>query len=160
MTLLSRTRLSRIMCYAGSLSLDAVPIAFGEEDAEPEEPARASSSNLDCVLAAAGSGGSAANLRPGTQLRNKPPHWNAKLRCWCLNFKGRVKLASVKNFQLVDAADPTKELVMQVRASLKLQGTLALRLSTDNWSDFSKILLKRFCKRIDAACFKVFPAAV
>lgn len=34
-------------------------------------------------------------------LHNKHPHWNEGLNCWCLNFKGRVKLASVKNFQLV-----------------------------------------------------------
>jgi len=34
-------------------------------------------------------------------LHNKHPHWNEGLHCWCLNFKGRVKLASVKNFQLV-----------------------------------------------------------
>jgi hypothetical protein len=34
-------------------------------------------------------------------LQNKPPHWNEALNCWCLNFRGRVKLASVKNFQLV-----------------------------------------------------------
>ena len=37
------------------------------------------------------------------ELENMPPHWNETLRCWCLNFKGRVKLASVKNFQLVQA---------------------------------------------------------
>jgi len=35
-------------------------------------------------------------------LYNKSPHWNAALNCWCLNFRGRVKLASVKNFQLVE----------------------------------------------------------
>lgn len=33
-------------------------------------------------------------------LQNKAPHWNEALRCWCLNFRGRVKLASVKNFQV------------------------------------------------------------
>lgn len=33
-------------------------------------------------------------------LKNKLPRWNAGLRCWCLNFRSRVKLASVKNFQL------------------------------------------------------------
>ena len=33
-------------------------------------------------------------------LHNKSPHWNEALRCWCLNFRGRVKLASVKNFQV------------------------------------------------------------
>ena len=37
----------------------------------------------------------------GDKLFNKPPHWNTGLNCWCLNFHGRVKLASVKNFQLV-----------------------------------------------------------
>lgn len=34
-------------------------------------------------------------------LRNKQPHWNHNLRCHCLNFHGRVKEASVKNYQLV-----------------------------------------------------------
>ena len=49
------------------------------------------------------------------ELRNKPPHWNESLRCWCLNFRGRVKLASVKNFQLIASTDPTKTIVMQAR---------------------------------------------
>ena len=30
----------------------------------------------------------------------KCPVVHAGLRCWCLNFRSRVKLASVKNFQL------------------------------------------------------------
>ncbi|KAG7599501.1 Tubby-like C-terminal [Arabidopsis suecica] len=37
-------------------------------------------------------------------LKNKPPRWHQKLQCWCLNFRGRVTVASVKNFQLVSAA--------------------------------------------------------
>uniref|UniRef100_A0A1J3HHW7 Tubby-like F-box protein 6 n=1 Tax=Noccaea caerulescens TaxID=107243 RepID=A0A1J3HHW7_NOCCA len=37
-------------------------------------------------------------------LRNKSPRWHEQLQCWCLNFKGRVTVASVKNFQLVAAA--------------------------------------------------------
>lgn len=49
----------------------------------------------------------------GMELRNKPPHWNESLRCWCLNFRGRVKLASVKNFQLIASNDPSKTIVMQ-----------------------------------------------
>ena len=49
----------------------------------------------------------------GVELRNKPPHWNESLRCWCLNFRGRVKLASVKNFQLIASTDPSKTIVMQ-----------------------------------------------
>ncbi|XP_016497362.1 tubby-like F-box protein 8 [Nicotiana tabacum] len=36
-------------------------------------------------------------------LRNKPPRWHEQLQCWCLNFRGRVTVASVKNFQLIAA---------------------------------------------------------
>ncbi|XP_076882684.1 tubby-like F-box protein 8 isoform X2 [Bidens hawaiensis] len=38
-------------------------------------------------------------------LKNKAPRWHEQLQCWCLNFKGRVTIASVKNFQLI-AAQP------------------------------------------------------
>lgn len=34
-------------------------------------------------------------------LKNKTPRWHEQLQCWCLNFNGRVTVASVKNFQLV-----------------------------------------------------------
>lgn len=34
-------------------------------------------------------------------LKNKAPGWHEQLQCWCLNFNGRVTVASVKNFQLV-----------------------------------------------------------
>ncbi|EPS61288.1 hypothetical protein M569_13507 [Genlisea aurea] len=37
-------------------------------------------------------------------LENKVPRWHEQLQCWCLNFRGRVTVASVKNFQLVNAA--------------------------------------------------------
>ena len=33
-------------------------------------------------------------------LRNKAARWHEQLQCWCLNFHGRVTIASVKNFQL------------------------------------------------------------
>ncbi|KAM0869354.1 hypothetical protein ACQ4PT_040728 [Festuca glaucescens] len=39
-------------------------------------------------------------------LKNKSPRWHEQLQCWCLNFRGRVTVASVKNFQLV-ASDET-----------------------------------------------------
>ena len=42
-----------------------------------------------------------------TTLRNKAPRWHEHLQCWCLNFHGRVTVASVKNFQLVASADPS-----------------------------------------------------
>ena len=38
-------------------------------------------------------------------LRNKAPRWHEQLQCWCLNFNGRVTVASVKNFQLVAAPE-------------------------------------------------------
>lgn len=37
-------------------------------------------------------------------LRNKVPRWHEQLQCWCLNFRGRVTIASVKNFQLIAAS--------------------------------------------------------
>ncbi|GMH21573.1 hypothetical protein Nepgr_023415 [Nepenthes gracilis] len=39
-------------------------------------------------------------------LRNKAPRWHEQLQCWCLNFRGRVTVASVKNFQLIAAMQP------------------------------------------------------
>ncbi|XP_043703107.1 tubby-like F-box protein 7 [Telopea speciosissima] len=41
-------------------------------------------------------------------LRNKAPRWHEHLQCWCLNFHGRVTVASVKNFQLVASVDPSQ----------------------------------------------------
>lgn len=40
-------------------------------------------------------------------LKNKSPRWHEQLQCWCLNFRGRVTMASVKNFQLVAAVKPS-----------------------------------------------------
>ncbi|KAK6157319.1 hypothetical protein DH2020_011567 [Rehmannia glutinosa] len=46
---------------------------------------------------------------PGyTVLKNKAPRWHEHLECWCLNFHGRVTVASVKNFQMVATIDPSK----------------------------------------------------
>ena len=41
-------------------------------------------------------------------LRNKAPRWHEHLQCWCLNFHGRVTVASVKNFQLVATVDQSQ----------------------------------------------------
>lgn len=43
-------------------------------------------------------------------LKNKAPRWHEQLQCWCLNFKGRVTVASVKNFQLVAAVDSSQDI--------------------------------------------------
>lgn len=46
-------------------------------------------------------------------LHNKAPRWNEALGAYCLNFKGRVTQASVKNFQLAAAGDPAAAVVLQ-----------------------------------------------
>mmetsp|Transcript_7598 Transcript_7598/g.19667 ORF Transcript_7598/g.19667 Transcript_7598/m.19667 type:complete len:538 (-) Transcript_7598:993-2606(-) len=40
-----------------------------------------------------------------SKLINKPPKWNEELGAYCLNFNGRVTVASVKNFQLVSPSN-------------------------------------------------------
>ena len=43
-------------------------------------------------------------------LRNKQPRWNERLKSYALNFGGRVKQASIKNFILTDDTyDPKEE---------------------------------------------------
>ncbi|KAL3630276.1 Tubby-like F-box protein 5 [Castilleja foliolosa] len=56
-------------------------------------------------------------------LNNKAPRWHEQLQCWCLNFKGRVTVASVKNFQLVagGAVDPSVELPAVEQDKVMLQ---------------------------------------
>ncbi|GFP80199.1 tubby-like F-box protein 5 [Phtheirospermum japonicum] len=56
-------------------------------------------------------------------LKNKAPRWHEQLQCWCLNFKGRVTVASVKNFQLVagGAVDPSVELLAAEQEKVMLQ---------------------------------------
>eukprot|EP00956_Cyclotella_meneghiniana_P013661 scaffold19824_cov62-Cyclotella_meneghiniana.AAC.3 len=43
---------------------------------------------------------------------NKPPSWNDEIKAYSLNFNGRVTVASVKNFQLIDESD-SKEIYLQ-----------------------------------------------
>eukprot|EP01006_Ploeotia_vitrea_P033904 TRINITY_DN65658_c11_g2_i1.p1 TRINITY_DN65658_c11_g2~~TRINITY_DN65658_c11_g2_i1.p1 ORF type:complete len:648 (+),score=2.35 TRINITY_DN65658_c11_g2_i1:28-1971(+) len=42
------------------------------------------------------------NMRDIVYMINKPPRWNEQVSAYVLNFNGRVTMASVKNFQLVD----------------------------------------------------------
>ena len=51
-------------------------------------------------------------------MRNKPPKWNEQLSAYCLNFRGRVTHASVKNFQLVSDADPEAVLLQFGKVAL------------------------------------------
>jgi hypothetical protein len=38
-------------------------------------------------------------------LQNRPPWWNHELQSFVLNFGGRVSVASVKNFQLIERSN-------------------------------------------------------
>ena len=51
-------------------------------------------------------------------LQNKAPTWNEHLAAYCLNFNGRVTLASVKNFQLVEPRDQDTVLLQFGKACL------------------------------------------
>jgi tubby and related proteins len=56
----------------------------------------------------------AAGMNPAggcVALRNRPPRWNDALGAYCLNFRGRVTQASVKNFQLIAEDDPDRVIV-------------------------------------------------
>jgi tubby-related protein 1 len=53
------------------------------------------------------------NFRDLVYLINKPPRWNEQVGAYVLNFNGRVTMASVKNFQLVDP-DEQNVVVLQV----------------------------------------------
>ncbi|MCO5566731.1 hypothetical protein L7F22_020411 [Adiantum nelumboides] len=54
-------------------------------------------------------------------LKNKSPRWHEQLQCWCLNFKGRVTVASVKNFQLVAVTQPSQGLAQADQDKVLLQ---------------------------------------
>ncbi|KAE8699971.1 Tubby-like F-box protein 6 [Hibiscus syriacus] len=54
-------------------------------------------------------------------LKNKAPRWHEQLQCWCLNFKGRVTVASVKNFQLVAAAESSHNISPEEQEKVILQ---------------------------------------
>ncbi|KAL0325807.1 UNVERIFIED_CONTAM: Tubby-like F-box protein 5 [Sesamum radiatum] len=54
-------------------------------------------------------------------LKNKIPRWHEQLQCWCLNFRGRVTVASVKNFQLVATGDPSQSVPASEQEKVILQ---------------------------------------
>ncbi|XP_051124000.1 tubby-like F-box protein 5 [Andrographis paniculata] len=54
-------------------------------------------------------------------LKNKTPRWHEQLQCWCLNFRGRVTVASVKNFQLVAAVNPSQNVPASEQDKVILQ---------------------------------------
>ncbi|XP_031261211.1 tubby-like F-box protein 5 isoform X2 [Pistacia vera] len=61
------------------------------------------------------------NTKDPLVLKNKAPRWHEQLQCWCLNFKGRVTVASVKNFQLVASAEPSQNVSVSEQEKVILQ---------------------------------------
>ncbi|KAJ8544793.1 hypothetical protein K7X08_017376 [Anisodus acutangulus] len=59
--------------------------------------------------------------RESLVVKNKAPRWHEQLQCWCLNFKGRVTVASVKNFQLVAAVDPSHNIPAEEQEKVIIQ---------------------------------------
>ncbi len=59
-----------------------------------------------------------ARSRDMLVLQNKAPSWNEHLAAYCLNFSGRVTMASVKNFQLVEPRDQDTVLLQFGKARL------------------------------------------
>ncbi|KAJ1266772.1 hypothetical protein BS78_07G004000 [Paspalum vaginatum] len=71
-------------------------------------------------------------------LCNKKPRWHEQLQCWCLNFRGRVTVASVKNFQLIAAPQP--DAVPSESSQQAQQQTEPL--SSSSATDHDKVILQ------------------
>jgi len=96
--------------------MDSIPVsAIKEGGIAPTQTEFPSSSSNSSSLASVpffGSKSGRLDAQLTTQneckvaLKNKSPRWHEQLQCWCLNFRGRVTIASVKNFQLIAATTP------------------------------------------------------
>ncbi|KAK1262742.1 Tubby-like F-box protein 1 [Acorus gramineus] len=70
-------------------------------------------------------------------LKNKAPRWHEQLQCWCLNFRGRVTVASVKNFQLIAASGEQAGIVNPLAAT-----ATATTSQSSGSTDHEKIILQ------------------
>ncbi|XP_050216723.1 tubby-like F-box protein 6 [Mercurialis annua] len=80
-------------------------------------------------------------------LENKSPRWHEQLQCWCLNFHGRVTVASVKNFQLVASAENGEKIILQFGKVGKDLFTMDYRYPLSSFQAFA-ICLSSFDTRI------------
>ncbi|KAL6493096.1 hypothetical protein OROGR_032855 [Orobanche gracilis] len=119
-------------------TMHSIPFSAIQEDGTAPTPVTICSS-LDmtfCPLAASGerkqNSASGSIFRANTQesigstsepliLKNKTPRWHEQLQCWCLHFRGRVTVASVKNFQLVAAVHPSHSIPASEQDKVILQ---------------------------------------
>lgn len=94
-----RTRGPRRM----NCSLHYIPISSIREGGTAPTPKSFPPENLPVSSSSTSLTSSSLSVKENDHLvlKNKSPRWHEQLQCWCLNFKGRVTVASVKNFQLV-----------------------------------------------------------
>jgi len=98
-------------------TLDEISIPHSSVLSSPRSRAAvADCSTIDCEFAS----GPLTKDSP-LVLKNKAPRWHEQLQCWCLNFRGRVTVASVKNFQLVAATEPAQPVVQTDHDKVLLQ---------------------------------------
>ena len=79
-------------------------------------------------------------------LINKPPNWNDTVGAYVLNFNGRVTMASVKNFQLVQP-DYLDNILLQFGRVGKDEFTMDFRAPLSPFQAFS-ICLSSFDSKI------------
>ncbi|KAI4389933.1 hypothetical protein MLD38_002099 [Melastoma candidum] len=108
LTVLRRRGPRRMICNMRSIPLSA--IHEGGTAPTPMEREKFSAGSSFPSSSTQGSekipGSNPTSQSESLVLKNKSPRWHEQLQCWCLNFKGRVSVASVKNFQLVAAVEP------------------------------------------------------
>lgn len=115
-----RTRGPRRMhCVMDSIPVSSIeeggtaptPTSFPQSFDEPFSPIQGSKGKDPVTIPSSPSPSNALVSNQGLGeplvLKNKAPRWHEQLQCWCLNFKGRVTVASVKNFQLAAAVEPS-----------------------------------------------------
>ncbi|KAK8606760.1 hypothetical protein V6N13_052518 [Hibiscus sabdariffa] len=105
----------------GTAPPSALPKSF-EEQLSPLHSSKGKEPILDTILPSlpARPVSSPDSAEP-LALKNKAPRWHEQLQCWCLNFKGRVTVASVKNFQLVAAVEPSHNVSPEEQEKVILQ---------------------------------------
>lgn len=86
------------------------------------------------------------NFRDLVYLINKPPRWNEQVGAYVLNFNGRVTMASVKNFQLVDP-DEQSAVVLQFGRVGKDEFTMDMQWPVSPYQAFA-ITLSSFDSKI------------
>ncbi|KAG2314413.1 hypothetical protein Bca4012_065088 [Brassica carinata] len=93
----------RMQCIMNSIPVSSIQEG-GQIHTPTELPNLGSKKERGMMGFFSGNLGGESSVKEPLVLKNKLPRWHEQLQCWCLNFKGRVTVASVKNFQLMAEA--------------------------------------------------------